>query len=238
VQQDLVKSLPALMVFCIPFIGYAAPLIAFMFPKHLLSRHYWLPVQEEAFDKHDSSKRYRHYLPLVRELGRYALQEKGKGSHCEDLLDVTLKTINKEHPTNEELLKSSETFAGDCRLGFNELPKYHLKRLSQAWLICPWLPRRLLRGNLRRRLVRIRKEDVALKREGLDNLDEQQIRRLCHHRGLDVSSLDSEAVKEWLSDWIELSTSISGQDESFLAHIAVYKTMNYHRNPPQPSTTI
>ncbi|XP_020903781.1 LETM1 domain-containing protein 1 [Exaiptasia diaphana] len=236
VQRDLVKTLPALFVFCIPFVGYAAPLIAFMFPKHLLSRHYWLPVQEETFRKLDTTKRNRHYLPLVRELGRYALLEKGKGSNSENLLDVSLKTINKEHPTNEELLKSSDSFSEENKLGFNELPKYHLKRLSQAWLIWPWLPRRLLRGNLRRRLAKIRKEDIALNREGLDNLDEQQLQRLCHRRGLDVSNLGSGALKEWLSEWVELSVTASGQDDSFLAHIAVYKTMNYHRNPASKTT--
>lgn len=62
-----------------------------MFPKHLLSHHYWMPVQEEAFHKLDTTKRHRHYLPIVRELGRYALQEKGKGSKYDDLLDVSYK---------------------------------------------------------------------------------------------------------------------------------------------------
>ncbi|XP_031570044.1 LETM1 domain-containing protein 1-like [Actinia tenebrosa] len=236
-KSDLLKTLPAVFVFCIPFIGYAAPLIAFMYPKHLLSHHYWLPSQEEKFIKHDAAKRRSHYLPLVREVGRYALQEKGKepGKEYEKLFDVSIKTINKGHPTNEELLKSSDKFTED-KLGFNELPKFHLKKLSQAWLIFPWLPRRLLRGNLKRRITAIRKEDFALKREGLETLDDQKIRRLCHRRGLDVSNLDTEALKKWLMEWVELSTSASGQGDSFLAHIAVYKTMNYHRHPASPTS--
>ncbi|EDO43880.1 predicted protein [Nematostella vectensis] len=229
VRQDLIKTLPAVLVFCIPFLGYAAPLIAFMYPKHLLSHHYWLPCQEQQFRDHDALKRSNHYLPLVREVGRQALQEKRKDRDLEDLLDVSLKTINKKHPTNEELLKSSDKFSGV--LGFNSLPKYHLKRLSHAWLLWPWLPRRLLRGNLRRKLASIKKEDAALKRDGLDSLDEIQIKRLCHCRGLQVQSLEHEALKAWLTEWVELASHSSDHDDSFLAHIAIYKTMNYHRNP-------
>lgn len=62
-----------------------------MFPKQLLSHHYWQPIQEETFRKLDTTKRNKHYLPLVRELGRQALIEKGKGSNSEDLLDVSFK---------------------------------------------------------------------------------------------------------------------------------------------------
>jgi hypothetical protein len=72
-----------------------------MYPKHLLSHHYWLPSQEEKFIKHDAARRTSHYLPLVREVGRYALQEKSrekdkdKDKDYENLLDVSLKVSSK-----------------------------------------------------------------------------------------------------------------------------------------------
>lgn len=70
-----------------------------MYPKHLLSHHYWLPSQEEKFTEHDAAKRRSHYLPLVREVGRYALQEKGKESDKDygNLFDISVKVRINGH---------------------------------------------------------------------------------------------------------------------------------------------
>lgn len=50
------------------------------------------------------------------------------------------------------------------------------KKLSQVWLISPWFPNRVLRLRLKRVLKSIKKEDAALKREGLEHLHEEQLK--------------------------------------------------------------
>ncbi|XP_044181668.1 LETM1 domain-containing protein 1-like [Acropora millepora] len=101
------------------------------------------------------------------------------------------------------------------------------KKLSQVWLISPWFPNRVLRLRLKRVLKSIKKEDAALKREGLEHLHEEQLKAVCHSRGLDTTDVDPEALVKWLADWVELSDAAGDTDESFLAHCAVFKTMNY-----------
>ena len=60
------------------------------------------------------------------------------------------------------------------------------KKLSHVWLISPWLPKPVLRARLKHVLKSIKKEDAALKREGLENLREEQlkavsiIKKHCH----------------------------------------------------------
>lgn len=60
------------------------------------------------------------------------------------------------------------------------------KKLSHVWLISPWLPKPVLRARLKHVLKSIKKEDEALKREGLENLQEEQlkavsiIKKHCH----------------------------------------------------------
>lgn len=60
------------------------------------------------------------------------------------------------------------------------------KKLSHVWLISPWLPKPVLRARLKHVLKSIKKEDAALKREGLENLQEEQlkavsvIKKHCH----------------------------------------------------------
>lgn len=39
--------------------------------------------------------------------------------------------------------------------------------------------------------------------------------QLCHRRGLDVSGLSQETLKEWLTEWVELSAAASGTDSTF-----------------------
>ena len=55
------------------------------------------------------------------------------------------------------------------------------KKLSHVWLISPWLPKPVLRARLKRVLKSIKKEDAALKREGLENLQEEQLKAVSEH---------------------------------------------------------
>ena len=50
------------------------------------------------------------------------------------------------------------------------------KKLSHVWLISPWLPKPVLRARLKKELKSIKKEDAALKREGLGNLHKEQLK--------------------------------------------------------------
>jgi len=224
-RKDLLKSLPVVAGFFIPFLGYAAPFVAYLYPKQLLSRHYWQPHQREKFALQDMKRRRRYYLPVVREVGRLALRYKAN-SRSTDLMSTSVKVINKQHPSNEELLSAVEFFKGEL-LSFDHLPRYHLKKLSQVWLLSPWLPNRFLRFRLKHLLKSIQKEDAALKREGLEKLHEEQLKAVCHSRGLDTTDVDPEALVQWLADWVELSDAAGDTDESFLAHCAVFKAMNY-----------
>jgi len=224
-RKDLLKSLPVVVGFFIPFLGYAVPFVAFLYPKQLLSHHYWQPHQRRKFELQDVRRRQKHHLPIVREIGRLALSY--KASRCsKDLMSTSVKVVNKQHPSNEELLSMAEFFKGEL-LGFDHLPRYHLKKLSHVWLISPWLPKPVLRARLKHVLKSIKKEDAALKREGLENLQEEQLKAVCHSRGLDTTDVDPEALVRWLADWVELSDAAGDTDESFLAHCAVFKTMNY-----------
>ncbi|KAL9958897.1 hypothetical protein ACROYT_G035970 [Oculina patagonica] len=224
-RKDLLKSLPVVVGFFIPFLGYAVPFVAFLYPKQLLSHHYWQPHQREKFALQDIRRRSKHYLPIVREIGRLALRYKAN-RHSTDLMSTSVKVVNKEHPTNEELLGMSEFFKGEL-LGFDHLPRYHLKKLSDVWLVSPWLPKPVLRARLKHLLKSIKKEDAALKREGLENLREEQLKAVCHSRGLDTTDVDPEALVRWLAEWVELSDAARDADESFLAHCAVFKGVNY-----------
>lgn len=58
------------------------------------------------------------------------------------------------------------------------------KKLSHVWLISPWLPKPVLRARLKHLVKSIKKEDAALKREGLENLQEEQLKAVSQLSGL------------------------------------------------------
>ena len=66
----------------------------FLYPKQLLSRHYWQPHQQEKFALQDVRRRTRHYLPLVREVGRLALSHKAN-TRSTDLMSTSVKVLIK-----------------------------------------------------------------------------------------------------------------------------------------------
>ena len=62
----------------------------FLYPKQLLSHHYWQPHQREKFAQQDVGRRRKYQLPLVREVGRLALRYKGS-RYSTDLMSTSVK---------------------------------------------------------------------------------------------------------------------------------------------------
>lgn len=54
VPRDLLKALPVLAVFAVPFAGNLAPVVGFLYPKALLPTQFW------------SSSQRHHYMLQVR----------------------------------------------------------------------------------------------------------------------------------------------------------------------------
>lgn len=77
-----------------------------------------------------------------------------------------------------------------------------------------------------------------MKREGVCKLNETDLKKVCHSRGLDTAEIDTEGLVRWLTEWIELSDAASGKDESFLAHSAVFKSINYKHMHSEDENTV
>jgi len=223
-RQDVVKTFPVALLFMVPFIGYTAPILAYFYPRQLLSQQFWHPDQKKEFVLEEYEKRSQYYLPLIKECGITAKEIVNK-----DLLNFCLKTIDGSYPENEELLHFENVFSQHEDFSLQKMPRYHLVKICKCWLIPTgwYLPRWYLINVLNKRILKLHEDDVLILRDGIDTLTPECIEQAVHVRGLDEASLNDESKKFWLKDWIELSSNVKGKDISFLAHSAVFKAANF-----------
>lgn len=225
-KKDVAKTFPVALLFMIPFIGYSAPVLAYFYPKQLLSQQFWHPDQKKDFILEEYEKRSQYYLPLIKEVGITAKEITNK-----QLLQFCLTTLDGKHPTNESLLNYQQIFNTHEDLSLQKMPRYHLVKICKCWLIpTAWyLPRWFLISALKKRISRLHQDDVLILRDGIDTLTPECIEQAVHSRGLDEASLCDIAKKHWLDEWIRLSSLVTGDDVSFLAHSAVFKAANFEK---------
>ncbi|XP_065051998.1 LETM1 domain-containing protein 1-like [Rhopilema esculentum] len=224
-QKDIIKSLPVALLFFIPFIGYFAPVIGYLFPKRLLSHQFWDIEQRKKFAFEDHSKRSQYYLPLVQELGWSSRELQNQ-----QLFSLCIKVIDGCHIENESIIKLKDVFKDDV-MSIKKMPRFHLIKLCKTWLLpVKWyIPSKVLREFLSYRIKQIIEDDAAIRRDGIGILSDLCLRQACHARGLDKYSFAIPLMKEWLEDWLRLTASVSVEDKSFVAHCAAIKTMNFSK---------
>lgn len=65
-RSDLIRILPVFLVSAIPFTNYVIFPLAYYFPRHLLTSHYWTLQQKLDFMLMHHKKRLKHNRPLFR----------------------------------------------------------------------------------------------------------------------------------------------------------------------------
>lgn len=107
--NDLVKISPLLMISAIPFTNYIIFPLAYLFPRLLLTSHYWSLEQRFNFISHYHKKRLKHNKPLLR-----CLQNR-VDSIANPLLRVKWSGViaclgSGTHPTASEIISCVDLF--------------------------------------------------------------------------------------------------------------------------------
>lgn len=66
--RDLIKVGPFIIISAAPFANYVTFPVAYMFPRHILSHHFWSIEQKVTFALEIHRKRLKHYRPTFRHL--------------------------------------------------------------------------------------------------------------------------------------------------------------------------
>ncbi|XP_035112671.1 LETM1 domain-containing protein 1 isoform X10 [Callithrix jacchus] len=130
------------------------------------------------------------------------------------------------HPAIRDILALRECFSNHP-LGMNQLQPFHVKALSRAMLLTPYLPPPLLRHRLKTHTTVIHQLDRALAKLGIGQLTAEEVKSACYLRGLNSTHIGEDRCRTWLGEWLQISCSLKEAELSLLLHNVVLLSTNY-----------
>ncbi|KAI9907981.1 hypothetical protein PsorP6_016654 [Peronosclerospora sorghi] len=195
-HRDLLKSLPLLAFFCVPILGYMAPLLGYQFPKQLLPWQFWRPDQKTQFFRQDVEARAKTYPDLMQLL----LQ-------IQSMQDTLPPVKTKQRPT--QVTELVPFFQGPGAL--EQLSRQHLVLLAQGVAIYPTfaelnklLMPSQLQKKLNRRMTDLSVDDELLLKEGVDDLSLSELEFACQERGIVTQYGEIETLRDALKEWLSM----------------------------------
>ncbi|XP_008190165.1 LETM1 domain-containing protein 1 isoform X2 [Acyrthosiphon pisum] len=219
-------GLTPILIFCnIPFLDLLIFPIAFMFPKYLLSEHFWTDEQIKEYWVKDQQNNFEHNMRVFEHLSLMA-------EECsDDMLLKWFRVIECLKAGNvapvEDIIQAIPVFTM-FPYNFSSLPPQHIKVLLKMYNIHRGWGRRL---RLKKLAQYIQLMDKAIESEGgPDKLNDRQLKWACLFRGLSPFSSSRETLVLYLQDWIKISSKIDNDSLSFILHCQVLLALNRPEN--------
>ncbi|KAK7498563.1 hypothetical protein BaRGS_00010223, partial [Batillaria attramentaria] len=199
VPYDFLRIIPVLVVSLVPGGSFAFP-IAYVFPRVLLSYHFWTDQQRYKFWQHELKHRLQHMKPILEHM--HLMSRHIPDADMQDkIVNVVNKLQHSVHPTVSEVLEVKSLF---------ESYPYNLSRITIAY---SRHLSKLMKMSLRRRLLKhdallLHYTDMAMLREGIYNLTDFELERACFWRGLNPVGLNRRDQLAYLQHWLEVSKTL------------------------------
>ncbi|KAK3782480.1 hypothetical protein RRG08_008337 [Elysia crispata] len=222
-SHDLPKMSIALLISLAPGGVLIFPL-AYMFPRVLLSHHFWTPKQKEEFLQLKLSRQIKHYHKLLSLLERKMLvipSEEGRLG----LQKVLRKLQTGETVPASEALELHHNHVFEERpFGTDFLSLRHRYHLGKS-LGLPFRRKKMVRSALLLHFI-----DMAMIREGWRGMSDEELDRACMWRGLNPQGLEMEQKVDFLHSWTAVSSVIHEPSVSLLLHLPVLLCYSHPSN--------
>lgn len=227
-RRDLIKAIPLVLISIPPFANYLVFVLMYFFPRQILIPHFWTPQQQVAFRGIYHSLRAQHYVPVLR--GLEQANHKTKDSPLQRRLkDLCTKVQNGSNPKAAEVLAVRGLFSGPP-LGIKRMDIEQKRQLSRLLFLTPHLPGFFVGRRLNSHALELMHLDRALTRLGPHQLSETELKQACYMRGLNSDSLGVGQCREWLSQWLQVSSALKESELSLLLHNIVFLSANSSRH--------
>ena len=231
---ELYRVAPVLVVSAFPLMQNVAFPLALMFPKRLLSSHYWSDELKAEVMSETVQRRHKYYRSVFRYLQRGLEAHKGKPLYQSCLVVLRKLAVEGEHPPEQDILALRPLFSkgGVFSLAkVNRLQLRHLMRTNGRYNRLWW------RYDLREHANLLMEIDRAVVRENMEALSHEELQRSCSQRGLNVHGLDRSEMLEYLGAWTRISGQLDAGSASLLLHLPVLLGYN-HRTRHCDSTSV
>ena len=125
IPKDLMKVGPVLLIAALPFANYVVFPLAYMFPKLMLSSHFWNLSQRINFQVQDHKRRLYYYRPVFRHLQSKLSLISNNDSLQTKCGNIFNKLGSGTHPDVEEILLVKQLFI-DKPYALENLSSRHL----------------------------------------------------------------------------------------------------------------
>ena len=131
-------------------------------------------------------------------------------------------------PTNEDIVKFSKLFEDEITL--DSMTRQQLVALCRLLELTPLGTVNFLRLQLELKVRQLKTDDRVIQREGLDNLNVQELQTACKERGMRAIGMSRAAMTTQLSHWLDLSLSANIPTSLLLLSRTLYLPENL---PPE-----
>ncbi|XP_059160933.1 LETM1 domain-containing protein 1-like [Physella acuta] len=212
------------LIFVIVFAPGGAAIfpLAYVFPRYLLSQHFWTPQQKVEFRTLAIRKQLKHYDGVLDYMHLLSQHIEHKPS-AENVRKLISKLDSKVVLSNAEILETLPLFEGKP-FNMECLSIRHSRHLSKS------LGLSVRRKKLIKDALFLHFIDKAMQREGIDIMEEEELDKACYWRGLNPSGLSKQEKAQYLNKWIDISGHIHEKSISLLLHLPVLLSYCHPKN--------
>jgi len=225
--REMKKVAPVLLISALPLANYIVFPLAYIFPKHLLSSHFWSLEQRFSFALQDHTNNLQYYRPNFRSMQQRISAVEDKNLQAAMNMNMILsKLASGVHPTVKEILEVRILFQREP-FHLNCIHVQHKKNLLRIHgMHTLWSRNR----RLEERAQEIYNKDRAIERDGVASLTLDELKWACFARGLNPSNMRSDDMLEWLDQWIAVTSHVDSSTMSLLLHCPVLLAYNNPTN--------
>ncbi|XP_046389817.1 LETM1 domain-containing protein 1 [Ischnura elegans] len=222
---EMIRVAPVLLMSTLPFANYVVFPLAYMYPKTLLSSHFWTLQQKTEFAIIDLRKRLFNNRPVFR-----CLQERLRSIKGQELFQDWARILSLlgsgVHPEVEEVIKCTPLFEGEP-YHISTIYNNHVNGLLRMHGMHMGFSRR---RRLEDRALIIHEMDLAMAREGISGMALDELKWACFLRGLNPINMKTEDMVAWLTKWTKISIKLESKSLSLLLHCPILLAYNHPTN--------
>ncbi|KAJ7940718.1 LETM1-like protein-domain-containing protein [Mycena leptocephala] len=200
--QDLLRLVPFAVFIVVPFMELLLPVALKLFPN-------MLPSTFE--DKYAAEEKQRKLLRVRLDMAKFlqeTLRESGLKANAHIVGSDAFKEFFRkvrstgESPSAADIISVAKLFDDDLTL--DNLSRPQLVSMSRYMGLNAFGTDNFLRGQIRSRLLNLRRDDQAIDSEGVDELSTSELQHACQSRGIRTGGVSPARLREELTNWIQL----------------------------------
>ncbi|KAH7589201.1 LETM1 domain-containing protein YLH47, mitochondrial [Nakaseomyces glabratus] len=200
--SDIIRLVPFAAFVLIPFAELLLPIALKIFPNMLPSTY---ESRSSKQKKLDNLRKTRELVSEIMRENKTQLKPTGINEEQKTVFNSFYEHVRAtgEPESREQLVTVARMFTDDTVL--DNLTRPHLVAMAKYMNLQPFGTDVMLRYRIRYKMLQLKNDDVTLYYEGLDQLNEAELKMACASRGIRSAQVEDEVkLRESLRVWLSM----------------------------------